>query len=97
MKLTPARDVTTSEMADRAMELSTTAFPEEVRQYAAIQVHLVNLFVDTLENERIRRDLINEAPVMLSVALNQGENIGEDEKSFYACSSSRRVRNYRKT
>lgn len=70
IKLTQARDKRTSVMGARAMEFSTTAFSEEVRVYAAIQVHLVNFFVDALGNERIRRDVINEDPVMLSVALN---------------------------
>lgn len=47
-------------------KLSTVAFPEEVRENVNIQVQLVDLLVDTLENERIR----HESPVRLLVAIN---------------------------
>lgn len=50
--------------------MSTIDFTEEVRENGAIQVHLADLFVTALENERIRYVVIKEAPIRLSVAID---------------------------
>lgn len=60
----------TRELGSRTMKLSTIAFLEEVKENAAIQVHLVDLLVDVLENECIRHNTIKKAPVELSVAIS---------------------------
>lgn len=70
MNLTQAMDKTTRELGARAMKLSTMAFPEEIRENAAIRVQLADLFVNALGNERIRYDEIKEAPIKLSMAIN---------------------------
>lgn len=51
-------------------ELSTVAFPEELRENAAFQVYLADLYVDALGNERIRHDVIKEGRVILLVSIN---------------------------
>lgn len=70
MKLTQAGDETPGELGAKAMRLSAMAFPEEVKQNAAIQVHLANLFIDALENENNRHDVIKEASIRLSVVID---------------------------
>lgn len=43
--------------------------PKEISENAAILIQLADLFVHCLENERIRHDVIKEAPTRLSVAI----------------------------
>lgn len=55
----------TCELGARATKLPTIAFPEEVRENAAIQIQLADLFMDVLGY-----DMIKEAPIRFSVAIN---------------------------
>lgn len=50
--------------------MSTLAFSEKVRENAAIQAQLADLFVDALEYEHIKYDLIREVQTRLSVAID---------------------------
>lgn len=52
---------------------------KEVRENAAIQVQLVDLFVDALENKLIRYDIIKKDPKRLSVAISM---VKDSEKSW---------------
>lgn len=70
MKLTQTRNETTKGLGARATKLSTIAYPGEVSENAAIQVQLADLLVDALKNECIRHDMIKEAPIGLSVAID---------------------------
>lgn len=45
----------------RTEELAVLAFPGKVREKAAIQTQLADLYVEALQNERIRGDVIKEA------------------------------------
>lgn len=54
MKLTHASYVTTRELEARVTEFSTMAFPEEVRDNAAIQVQLEDLFLGKLMHQTRR-------------------------------------------
>lgn len=53
----------------RAERLASLAFTNEIRDNAAIQTLLVDLYVEALHNERIRHDAIKEAPTTLSAAI----------------------------
>lgn len=64
------KDKTSRELIIRDMKLSALTFLEEVRRNAAIQALLSDLFLTALENEHIRRDVIKEAPIRLSVAID---------------------------
>lgn len=84
MNLTQAMDKTTRELRTRAMKLSTMTFPEEIRENATIRVQPVDLFVNALENERIRHDANKEALIRLSVSINlakDSENVWEKTRN----------------
>lgn len=61
MRLTQVRDETPGNLGEGATKLSDLVFPEEVKENAAIQAQLADFFVDVLENERIRHEVIREA------------------------------------
>lgn len=69
-RFTQVRDEIPGQLGARATKLSALAFPEEVRENAAIQVQLVDLFVDALENKCIRPDIIRDVPTWLSLAID---------------------------
>lgn len=73
MKLSQAKDEIPEELGTRATKLSALTFLEEAKENVAIRVHLADLYVDALINERIRHGVIKETLVRLSVAI-------EDEK-----------------
>lgn len=52
-------------MRIRTEKLATLAFPEEVKSNAVIQAQLADLYVEALQNGRIR----HEAPIKLSAVL----------------------------
>lgn len=65
MKLAQAKIETPRELGTRATKLSALAFPEEAKENADIQAQLADLFVNALEKERIRYNVIKEAPIRL--------------------------------
>lgn len=69
MKLNYASDETPGELVARVTKLSALAFPGKVRENAAIQLQLADLFVDVLANKHIRHDAIKEVTARLSVAI----------------------------
>lgn len=74
------KDETRRELGARATKLSTIALPGEIRDNAAIQMQLPDLYVDASENERIRHDVIKEVPIRLSVIIDlakDSENVWE--------------------
>lgn len=58
MKLTQAWDETPGDLGARAKKLSVLVSPVEVKENAAIQTQLADLFIDELGNECIRHDVI---------------------------------------
>lgn len=61
----------------------TINFLEEVRENATIRVQLSVLFVDALEDDLIRNDVIKEAPMRLYVAIDlakNSENLWEEDE-----------------
>lgn len=69
MKLVQIRGKTLGKLGVRAKKMPTLAFPGEVRDNTAIQAQLVDLYIEALQNEYIRHDVIKEALVKLSVAI----------------------------
>lgn len=63
MKLDQVKDDTPGELGTKAIRLSALDFPEEVRENAAIQAELVDLYVNVLKNACISQRIIKEAPV----------------------------------
>lgn len=69
MKLAHAKCEFPKELGVRNEELAVLAFQKEVKENAAIRVQLANLYLEALQNECIRHDVIKEAPVKLSAAI----------------------------
>lgn len=65
-------------MGSRTTKWIAIAFPAEVRENTAIKVQLADLFIDSLESEIIRPDVIKESPTRLSVAIG----LTKDEKRW---------------
>lgn len=68
--LTQTGNETPDLLEARRMKLSDLAFSEEVQKDAVIQAQLVDLFIDALEKERIKQDVIKKAPIRLSVVID---------------------------
>lgn len=57
----------------REMKEESIIAPKEIRENAAIQVQLADLFVHCLENGCIRHDVIKEAPDQVVSGHNFGQ------------------------
>lgn len=65
MKLVHLRNKTTGELGVRSENLATLDFPEELTNNAVMQAQLAELYIEALQNECIRHDVIKEASVKL--------------------------------
>lgn len=79
IKLTEAGDETAGNSEAIATKLSSLAIPDEVKENAAIQAQLANLFTDALKNERIRQDVIKEVPIRFSLS----RDLTKDDEKFW--------------
>lgn len=57
MRLAQERNEGPEELGKRAKRLASPAFPEEVRENAAIQVQLADLFVAALQDKHIQHEI----------------------------------------
>lgn len=69
MKLVQLRDETSRELGVSAEKQDTLAFPKEMRNNTIMQAQLTNWYMEALQNERIRHDVIKEVPVKSSAAV----------------------------
>lgn len=69
MKVVQLKDETSGELGVRAEKMVILALPGELSNNAVTQSMVADLYVEALQNNRIRHDVIKKAPVKLSVAV----------------------------